>query len=105
MAAGNYWVKWRYMDHGHKDWQELEIPAEYDDPRGWICELDLVPTWSERYTPDRIKVERIERPSRETLERLIEERKTFIEYAKSELSRLERMLKAFRNKDAKRGEA
>jgi len=60
-------IKWRYNDHGCSDgYEELEVPDNFD---GWasveeyICHLDLVPTYSERFSMGRIKWEKLENPS------------------------------------------
>ena len=52
-------IKWKYNDHGHADFQELEIPDDfdgYDSVEEYLCEVtDLIPTWSERFMVGRIK--------------------------------------------------
>ncbi len=68
------WIKWKYNDHGHPDFKELEVPDDLDgEPsvEDYICERGLVPTWSERFMASRIKWDRIEIPSRQHLENLI----------------------------------
>ena len=74
-------IKWKYNDHGHPDFQELEVPTETYNGKtyyggessveDYICELGLVPTWSERFLVGRIKWKRINKPSKEFLKKQI----------------------------------
>lgn len=85
------------MDHGHPDFKELEVPngVEPDNRsiKEYICELGLVPTWSERFMTERIKWEKLEEPKQETVKKKISELKSGIKWRRAEVKRLEKLLK------------
>jgi hypothetical protein len=64
-------IKWKYNDHGHPDFETLEVPddvkTDYVSVADYICECGLVPTWSERFSMSRIKWEKIEIPPKQFL--------------------------------------
>lgn len=64
------WIKWKYNDHGHPDFKELEVPDDFEGLESveeYICERGLVPTWSERFMIGRIKWEKLSKPSADTV--------------------------------------
>jgi hypothetical protein len=90
------WIKWKYNDHGHPDFKEVEIPDNLDGEEtvpDYICERGWVPTWSERFMKERIKWQRISRPSPNTVDTEIESLKSSIKYKKKELARLKELRK------------
>ena len=55
-------ILWKYNDHGWPDFKELEIPDDLDGEEtveDYLCERDMVPTWSERFMRGRIKWQKI----------------------------------------------
>ncbi len=97
------WIKWKYNDHGHPDFKELEIPTETYSGKTYyggeasveeyICELGLVPTWSERFDGSRIKWQKIRKPSKETILNKIDELKNGISWRKKKLKELNKLIK------------
>jgi hypothetical protein len=91
------WIKWKYNDHGHPDFRELEIPDDLDghsSVEDWICGHDLVPTWSERFTESRIKWEKLELSEKEVTTRKVAKLKASIVYHRRELEIAQRLLEA-----------
>ena len=88
-------IKWKYNDHGHPDFKELEIPDDFDGEscvEDYICERGLVPTWSERFMASRIKWEKLERPSKSYIEDKIKSAKSTIKWKREEIKRYEELL-------------
>lgn len=106
------WIKWKYNDHEHGDWKEIELPdwliEEYDKTpaapeyvrfnliRNWLIEdspvSNYIPSWSERYLPERVKWEKLEKPSRQTLLIKIKNHKNIAAHSRKEAKRLESIL-------------
>jgi hypothetical protein len=89
------WIEWKYQDHGHGDFEELEVPddviQEYGSLENYICEFGLVPTWSERFNVERIKIRQIEAPSKATVEQLIKSREKTIAFWTKDIERLKQI--------------
>ena len=90
------WIKWKYNDHGWPDFKELEVPDavfdEYGDIPNYLCELSLVPSYSERFMLSRVKWEIIEKPSKAHLTKLIKEARAEVCFSMKEVNRLEHLL-------------
>ena len=97
------WIKWKYNDHGAGGWNELEVPTETgssgriyyggeESVEDYICELSLVPTWSERFTKGRIEWRKIKQPSKDTIKKLIDDQSYRSKKAKLEKKRLSELL-------------
>ena len=95
------YIKWKYNDHGHPDFKVVEIPDDldgYETVEDYICEMNWVPTWSERFMVDRIKWSKVTLTNEELIERLktkikgreiqLEADKKHIESLKKELNEL-----------------
>jgi len=92
------WIKWKYNDHGHPDFKELEIPDDLDGwetVEEWICERGLVPQYSERFSTSRIKWEKLELTTEELktrriagLEACIASHESALKEARSQLAEL-----------------
>jgi hypothetical protein len=92
------WIKWKYNDHGHPDFKEAEIPDDFDGEscvEDYICERGWVPTWSERFMAGRIKWKKIARPSKETLTKLIANRRDSIKYHQEKLDEYKKLMKQY----------
>ncbi len=95
------WIKWEYKDHGAGGFKELEVPEwamkEYpkqdDCVKSYICDKRLVPVWSERFSPDRIKWKRIKSPNSQTLLDMIKNHKQRAAHYRKESERLGKLLK------------
>lgn len=86
------WIKWKYNDHGHPDFKEVEIPDDFDGYESveeYICEMGWVPTWSERFMTERIKWERLTLPADEVKRRKIASLTASINYHKKQTERFE----------------
>lgn len=91
-------IKWKYNDHGHPDFKELEIPDDFDGYKSveeYICEAGLVPTWSERFMVGRIKWTKLEKPSKEFLLSQLIDTKSSIKWRRKEVKRLNELLEKF----------
>lgn len=89
-------IKWKYNDHGHPDFRELEVPDDldgYESVEEWICEAGLVPTWSERFFAGRIKWEKLDKPSRDYVINRISGLKMEIGWRQQKIAELEELLK------------
>jgi hypothetical protein len=90
------WIKWKYNDHGHGGFRELEVPDDVEKTYGsvvdYICELGLVPTWSERFCTSRIKWEKIGGPKTATLAVLIANGRSRIDALTDDVDRWEKLL-------------
>lgn len=88
------WIKWKYNDHGHPDYERLEIP---DDLEGcssveeYLCEAGLVPTWSERFYAGRIKWHK-SKPNKEVILKKLHSVKGSAKFYNSEVKRLKKLL-------------
>ncbi len=93
------WIKWKYNDHGHKDFQELEIPndtiKDYGCVAAYLEETERVPHWSERYCRTRIHWKKIRRPAKETLTRMISHLTSDIKWRREKLKELKSKLKGY----------
>ena len=90
-------IKWRYNDHGCGDYEELEVPDNFDGLASvaeYICELGLVPTYSERFSMGRIKWEKIENPSTEFVLNEIENLKREIAWRQTKIVRYSNIIAA-----------
>jgi hypothetical protein len=90
------WIKWRYNDHGHADFKELEIPDDldgYESVEDWICENGLVPTWSERFMSSRIKWQKLAKPNKETIEKKIRDTELRIKWETQKLAEYKKLLR------------
>lgn len=92
------WIKWRYMDHGWPDWAEAEIPDDFDgyeNAREYIINTPSfnIPTWGERYMSERVYCEKIEKPSKETVQRVINNLKWKLGAMTIKLNEMEELLK------------
>lgn len=88
------------MDHGWPDWKELEVPDDLDGfstLREYLCERrDLhIPTWSERYMPERIHWELLKLPEAEIKARQLAKLQSQIAYHERELERCRNELKTY----------
>ena len=89
-------IKWKYNDHGHPDFEELEIPDDFDgyeSVEDYLCEINLVPTWSERFMKSRIKWEKLNCPRKEILMNKISHLKNTIKWSRASIKKYEEMLK------------
>lgn len=90
------WIKWKYNDHGHPDFKELEVPDDvvksYGSVENYICEEGLVPTWSERFLSCRIKWEKIKAPRIETLKSEIAKLKEGISWRRKKMAQLKKLI-------------
>lgn len=86
------WIEWKYNDHGHPDFKELEIPDDvvecYGSVEEYICDEGLVPTWSERFFAGRIKWRKIESPKPETISKLIDQYQKQIDWRVEKIKQL-----------------
>ena len=88
-------IKWKYNDHGHADFKEVEIPDDFDGYESveeYICEMGWVPTWSERFMSSRIKWEKLNLSAAEELLRKQNNIKSSIAYHKRQVEAYEKIL-------------
>ena len=88
-------IKWKYNDHGHPDFKELEVPDDlggYESVEEYICERGLVPTWSERFMIGRIKWEKIAAPSKAFLASKISEFEAIIRGRRRKIKEYKQLL-------------
>ena len=87
------YIKWKYNDHGHPDFKEVEIP---DDLDGWasveayICDQGWVPTWSERFMKERIKWEKVDYSPIELVQKAIDKNKNLLEIRQKEIEEMKK---------------
>lgn len=96
------WIKWKYNDHGHGDFKDLEIPDDevngLDETetnqavRQYLCDHCDIPTWSERYMESRIKWEKLNLTPEEIKARKKAKLQASIKYHESELEKAKKEL-------------
>ncbi len=94
------WIKWKYVDHGHPDFKEAEIPDDLSGETSvedYICEAGWVPTWSERFMSGRIQWEKLDKPSKEFIEEQIKNLKVQMTWRRHEIKRFQGILKGLDN--------
>jgi hypothetical protein len=95
------WIRWKYVDHCRPDWAETEVPdsetESYDtldeSIHNWLCDNKNIPTWSERFMPERVKWEKLELSEEEIEERKTKKLKSEIEYHERRLKECKQQLK------------
>lgn len=87
------WIKWKYNDHGAGGFKELEVPKDWcKSPKDYICELELVPTWGERFDMGRIEWKKVRGPSKVKLRSDIANLRDEIHSLQSKLAKYELLL-------------
>lgn len=90
------WIKWKYNDHGHPDFQEMELPKwmkeAYGTVENCLCERELVPIHSERFDPVRIEWKKLSRPTKKHLRAEITRLENEIETRQLKLSEYKSLL-------------
>jgi hypothetical protein len=100
------WIKWKYNDHGWRDFQELEIPDDFDGEESvedyLIQRRDLgIPTWSERFMVERIHWEKLNLPPEEVKARKVKSLKSMIDMWKRYINHAEQQLKEYEKETEK----
>lgn len=86
------WIRWRYNDHGWRDFEELELPEDlsgYESVEDYLIEHCRLPVWSERYDRRRIHWEKLELPADELERRRLKRIADTIAYHRRAIERLQ----------------